>query len=129
MTMTNVRVGAVGHRDNPFFKADAVTVKLPWAAYRGRLVFDEVAVDRGSVTITRDTEGRSNLPPGRGRRDPNAPARRIDVRGLTVRDLDFLYRDYQRDIEIRTPRIRTGLTHAIGEGAKGPFAIQDDVLI
>ena len=129
VTMTNVRLAAVGHHDNPFFTARTVTVKLPWAAYRGRLRFDEVNIDTGSVAITRTAQGVSNLPPGRGTRDPNAPPRRIDIRGLVIRNLDFVYRDQQRDIEISTPRIRTDLEWEPGEGAKGPLAIEQDILI
>ncbi len=129
VVLTNVRLAAVGHRDNPFFTANAVSVKLPWAAYRGILRFDDVAVDRGVVTITRDVNDMSNLPPGRGRRDPNAPARRIDVRGLTVAELDFLYRDNRRDVEIRAPGVRTALTYEMGEGAAGPFSIDDGVAV
>ncbi len=128
VTMTNVRLAAVGHHDDPFFVAARVTVKLPWAAYQGRLRFDEVSIDSGSVGITRDAQGVSNLPPGRGTRDPNAPARRIDIRALTIRALDFVYRDLRRDIEIRTPRIRTDLAWN-GSGARGPIAIENDVLI
>ena len=96
VTMTNVRLAAVGHHDDPFFTARTVTVHLPWAAYAGRLRFDEVSIEAGSVTITRDLEGVSNLPAGRGTRDPNAPPRRIDIRGLTIRELDFLYQDLRR---------------------------------
>jgi outer membrane protein assembly complex protein YaeT len=128
VTLTNVRLAAVGHRDNPFFSAQAVTVRLPWAAYRGRLRFEEVEIQTGSVTITRDANGVSNLPPGRGTRDPNAPPRRIDIRGLDIRQLDFFYRDLQRDIEIATPHIRTALEWN-GESAKGQFAIEQDVLV
>lgn len=130
VTMTNVRLAALDHLDDPFFVAETVGVKLPWAVFRGRVRFDEVTVGRGSVTIFRDADGESNLPPGRGERDPNAPARRIDIRGLQVRNLDFIYRDFQRDIEISTPRIRTDLAwDAVAEGASGAFAIEDDVLI
>ena len=128
VTMTNVRLAAVGHHDNPFFTARTVTVKLPWAAYRGQLRFDAVDIDSGSVTIARDAHGVSNLPPGRGTRNPDAPARHIDIRGLMIRNLDFVYRDAQRDIEISTPQIRTDLEWN-GEGAAGPLAIERDVLI
>ena len=49
VVMTNVRLSAVGHHDDPFFAASEVTVKLPWAAYRGRLRFDAIEVDGGHV--------------------------------------------------------------------------------
>ena len=130
VTMTNVRLAALDHPEDPFFVAGTVGVKLPWAVFRGRLQFDEVTIDSGSVTISRDANGESNLPPGRGERDPNAPARRIDIRGLQVRNLDFVYRDFQRDIEISTPRIRTDLVwDADDQGAQGPFAIEQDVRV
>ena len=74
VVMTNVRLAAIGHRDNPFFTAKAVTVRLPWAAYRGMLCFEEVIVDAGLVRITRDANDVSNLPPGRGRGKKNGPA-------------------------------------------------------
>ena len=127
VTMTNVRLAAIGHRDNPFFTANAVTVRLPWAAYRGMLLFDEVIVEHGVVTITRDENDVSNLPPGRGRRDPNLPPRKINIRAVMVRELDFLYRDFKRDVEIRSPKVRTDLTYELGEGAEGPFAIDGGV--
>ncbi|HXG87285.1 MAG TPA: translocation/assembly module TamB domain-containing protein [Vicinamibacterales bacterium] len=129
VVMTNVRLAAVGHQDNPFFAAQTVTVQLPWAAYRGMLRFDEVHIAGGLVTITRDASGKSNLPPGRGQRDPNAPPRKVDLRALFVNSLDFVYRDIQRDIEIQAPGIRTDMPYAFGEGASGPFVIDKGVLI
>jgi outer membrane protein insertion porin family len=129
VTMTNVRLAASGHHEEPFFTANAVTVRLPWAAYAGRLRFDEVAIDRGVVTISRDAHGVSNLPPARGARDPDAPSRRIDIRALAIRQLDFAYLDAQRDIEIRTPKIRSDLTWGDGARAKGPLAIEESLLI
>ncbi len=36
VVMTNVRLAAVGHHDDPFFTAESVEVRLPWAVYRGR---------------------------------------------------------------------------------------------
>jgi outer membrane protein assembly complex protein YaeT len=131
VTMTNVRLAALAHPDDPFFVANTVGVDLPWAIFRGQLRFDEVTIDGGSVTIARDASGDSNLPPGRGApRDPSSPPRRIDIRGLQIRSLDFIYRDLQRDIEISTPRIRTDLSWDGAEGgAKGPLAIEQEVLI
>jgi outer membrane protein assembly complex protein YaeT len=130
VTMTNVRLAALDHPDNPFFVADRVGVNLPWAVFRGRVRFDEVIVESGSVTISRDANGESNLPPGRGERDPNAPPRQIDIRGLQVRNLDFVYRDARNDIDISTPRIRTDLAWDSGaEGARGPFAIEEAVTV
>lgn len=130
VTMTNVRLAAIGHPDEPFFVANTVRVALPLAVFRGRLRFDEVAIDSGSVTISRDANGDSNLPPGGAPRDPNAPPRRIDIRGLQIRNLDFVYRDLQRDIEISTPRIRTDLMWSSSdERATGPLGIEQDVLI
>jgi hypothetical protein len=130
VVMRNVRLTAVGHRDDPFFTASRVTVRLPWAAYRGRLHFEEIGVEDGAVTVFRDADGVSNLPPGRGpARDPEAPPRRLDVRGLTVRNLDFSYRDAQRDIEILAPQIRTDFTYEAGRGASGPMAIEQPLLV
>ena len=99
VVLTNVRLAAIGHHDNPVDTANAVTVRVPWLVFRGMLRFDEIEVDRGLVTITRDENDRSNLPPGRPR-DPNAPTRRLDVRGLTINALDFIYRDKRRSVEI-----------------------------
>ena len=127
VVLTNVRLAAIGHRDNPFFTANAVTVRLPLAAFTGRLRFDEIAVDHGLVTITRDENDRSNLPPGRGRRDPNAPVRRLDARGLTVNTLDFDYRDKRRSVEIKAAGLKTDLDYELGKGAVGPFTIERGV--
>ena len=136
VVMTNVRLAAVGHHDDPFFTASAVTVKLPWAAYRGRLRFDAIEVDGGHVTINRDASGVSNLPPG-GTRNPDAPVRRLDVGALLVRSLDFRYHDEQHDVDIETPGIRTDLkhkietdlTHEANRGATGPIAIDRPLLV
>lgn len=125
VTMTNVRLAALDHLDNPFFTADRVTVQLPWAVFRGRLRFNDVAVEQGRVTIWRGPDGESNLPPGGAERAPDAPPRRIDIRGLTLRDVDFSYNDLQRDLEIRTPDIHTDLVWD-GEGAAGPLRIEGD---
>jgi outer membrane protein assembly complex protein YaeT len=129
VTLTNVRLAAKGRRDLPFFAANTVTVQLPWVVFRGRLQFDDIVIDEGRVLIHRDTNGVSNLPPSRTRRDPNAPPRKIDARGLTVRNLQFAYRDLQRDIEILAPNVRTDLAYALGQGASGPFAIGDDLIV
>ena len=142
VVMTNVRLSAVGHHDDPFFAASEVTVKLPWAAYRGRLRFDAIEVDGGHVTINRDAAGVSNLPPG-GTRKPDAPVRRLDVRALLVRSLDFRYHDLQHDVDIETPGIKTnleyvnvdvpgvkkGLEHQVASGATGPIAIERPLLV
>jgi outer membrane protein assembly complex protein YaeT len=129
VTLTNARLAAVGQHDNPFFAAKAVTVQLPWAVFRGTLRFDDIDVQDGRVFIYRDKNGVSNLPAARRPRDPDAPPRRVDARGLTVRNLDFTYRDVQRDIEIAAPDVRTDLGYAIGEGAKGPFAIESEMFV
>ena len=129
VTLTNVRLAAKGHHEQPFFGANRVVVQLPWVVFRGRLQFDDVAIDEGRVLVYRDKNGVSNLPASRTRRDPNAPPRRIDVRGLTVRNLDFAYRDLQRDSEVSAQHVRTDLTYAVGEGASGPFAIESNLLV
>ena len=129
VTLANVRLAAKGNRERPFFAAKSVTVQLPWAAYRGRLRFDDINVEEGRVLVHRDRNGVSNLPSARTPRDPNAPPRRIDARGLTVRNLDFLYRDEQRDLEVHAPQVRTDLAYEFGKGASGPFAIGSDLIV
>jgi len=129
VTLTNVRLAAKGHLEYPFFAANNVTVQLPWAAFRGTLRFDDIEVDDGRVFIFRDENGVSNLPTSRAQRDPNLPPRKIDARGLTVRNLDFHYRDLQRDIEISGEHVRTDLKYAAGEGATGPFVIDSNFVV
>ena len=139
VTLTNVKLAALGHLDQPFFSANAITVQLPWAAYRGRLRFDDIAVDQGRVNVYRDATGVSNLPPGRGRRDPNAPPRRIDARGLTVRESELLVprpaarhrgvrgarahrprlRDRRRRQRTVRHRERSGRAHRQAQGRRG----------
>jgi outer membrane protein assembly complex protein YaeT len=128
VSLTEVRLSAAGHRDRPFFTADRIEVQLPWAAYRGRLHYDTVIVEGGQVAILRDAQGRSNLPSGRAR-DPNAPPRRIDVRGLEVRRLDFVYRDLAGGVEIRAPHITTDLAYDLTRGAAGPFGVGGELVV
>lgn len=129
VTLTNVKLAAAGRHDDPFFSARSVTVQLPWVVFRGRLVFDDIAIDQGVVNIHRDRQGVSNLPRGGKPRDPNLPARRIDARGLTINTLDFTYRDQQRDVEVLAHKVTTDLDYVFDEGAKGPFQIRDDLIV
>jgi outer membrane protein assembly complex protein YaeT len=129
VTMTNVRLAAKGQHDRPFFAANVVTVQLPWAAYRGQLRFDDIHVQEGRVLVHRDAHGVSNLPGSGSPRDPSLPPRRVDARGLTVRNLEFMYRDEQRDIEVFAPQVSTDLAYVMGEGASGPFAIGGDLIV
>jgi outer membrane protein assembly complex protein YaeT len=129
VTLSNVRLAAIGKHDDPFFAATSVTVQLPWVIFRGRLVFDDIAIDEGVVFIHRDKSGVSNLPRGGKPRDPNLPPRRIDARGLTISTLDFTYRDEQRNSEVLAPKVSTALEYVVGEGASGPFEIRDDLIV
>ena len=58
VTLTNVRLAAKTAADRPFFTAARVQANVPLAAYAGRLILDDVAVDSGRFTI-------SDLPAGR----------------------------------------------------------------
>lgn len=128
--MTNVRLSAAGHGDAPFFTATTVLVKLPWAVFRGRLRFDEIAVTGGTFAVVRDAAGVSNLPGGRGTSNPDAPTRRLDIAGLRIDTLDFSYLDLGRDIEIRAPRIRTALERTqLTTPPSGPFGIDGEMLV
>ena len=106
--LADVRLAAPHAPGEPFFTADYVLVDVPWGIVLGDIVFDDVSVTNGRVTIRRRADGTSNLPAGSGESaaDP-APLRvqRLDVPRLAV-DL----RDEQSVVSLWLPSIALLLT-------------------
>lgn len=127
VTLTDVRLAAIGHEDAPFLFAKRIEVKLPWTVYRGRFAMDHLDIESGVVDIRRDASGTTNLPPGsKGPAPENA--RRLDLRGLTFKPLDLRYVDLQHDFDLTMPGIETALSKS-ALGAEGAFAIRGQTLL
>jgi outer membrane protein assembly factor BamA/autotransporter translocation and assembly factor TamB len=122
ITLTDVRLAAVGYDAAPFLTAKRIEVRLPWTVYRGRFAMDQLDIEGGVVDIRRDASGATNLPPGSKAPAP-LNARRLDVRGLTLKPIDLRYTDLQHDFDLAVPGIETVLTQS-ALGAEGAFAVR-----
>src|SRR5687767_82836 len=49
ITLTDVRLAAVGHKDRPFLVASRIEVRLPWSVFRRRFAIDHLLIDQGIV--------------------------------------------------------------------------------
>ncbi len=127
VTLTGVRLAAKGHDDRPFLVASRIQVKLPWVVFRGRFAIDHLEIENGIVDIYRDAHNVVNLPPGSDRPTPET-ARRLDLRGLTLRGLDVQYADAVRDWGVAVPRIEAALVDA-ALGAEGAFAVRGPLAV
>jgi outer membrane protein assembly factor BamA/autotransporter translocation and assembly factor TamB len=129
VTLTNVRLAARGFADQPFFTATRVHADVPLAAYAGRLILDDVAVEAGRLTIVTDAQGRSNLPE-RGEAPPPAEPGALALGGLHLHDFAFLYDDRQTPMRISATGIESALDDPgarVFDGATGPFAVRGGV--
>jgi len=130
VTLTDVRLAARGHEQDPFLTARRVTVALPWSVFRGVLAFNQIDLEGTSVSMLRYDNGSSNLPTGRGASDPNAPPRRLDIRGLAIVGLDFTYLDRVRKMQIVAADVHTDLAPGrVGglPGVSGPIEIRKGI--
>jgi len=127
ITLTGVRLAAQGHDDRPFLVASRIEVKLPWMVFRGRFAIEHLEIDNGLVDIYRDANNVVNLPPGSGGPTPDT-ARRLDLRGLTLRGLDVQYADAVRDWGVTVPRIEAALVDGT-LGAEGAFAVRGPLAV
>ncbi|MEO8678764.1 MAG: translocation/assembly module TamB domain-containing protein [Vicinamibacterales bacterium] len=122
VTLTDVRLAAIGHEDQPFLIAKRLEATLPWSVYRRRFAIDHLEIDGGVVDIRRDAAGVTNLPPGSSGPAPEN-ARRLDVRGLTFKTLDVRYDDLLHDWTLTVPGIESELSKSV-LGAEGSFAVR-----
>ena len=127
ITLTDVRLAAVGHRGRPFLIATRIEVKLPWGVIRRRFSIDHLAIDRGLVDIVRDENDVVNLPPSSNAPTPEQ-ARRLDIRSLSLKALDVRYDDRFRHWGITVPRIESELLNTT-LGAKGNFGVRGGITI
>mgnify|MGYP003487634590 FL=1 len=99
ISLDDVRLSAPGHAEAPFLTARRVQVDLPWAAFRGIVRLSMLEVEEGRVLLVREGGVIVNLPPSSGLPPPEV-ARRLDLRGLRVRDLDIDYQDRTGDVDV-----------------------------
>ncbi len=121
VALSDVRLSAPGHVDQPFFVARRVSASLPWAVFLGTVRLSSLEVDDGVVRLVREGGVLVNLPPSSGRPPPAVP-RRLDLRGLVVRNLDVEYADRTGDIDVTVRGLQAALTERdvrIFSGASG----------
>ena len=124
VSLSDVRLSAPGHADQPFFVARRVSAALPWAVFLGTVRLSSLEVDDGAVRLVREGGVLVNLPPPSGQPPPAVP-RRLDLRGLIVRNLDVEYVDRTGDIDVTVRGLQAALTERdvrIFAGASGTIA-------
>src|SRR3989442_12841381 len=62
VSLSDVRLSAVGQRERPFLTADRITVSVPRSSVLGPFAIGSIAGERARVRVVRDADGRSNLP-------------------------------------------------------------------
>lgn len=127
VTTRGVTIAALGHEQTPILTADMIEARLPWSAYLGRIVLHEVVLTGGRVTIATDANGVSNLPPSDPDALPLVEPRRLEIRGLTVRDLDIAYLNAENDVDVHVTALRTDLDGRVVQvfaGATGEIAAE-----
>lgn len=111
-------LAAPGHA-TPFLTLDGLAVDLPWSVVSGRISVQSLVIDRPVFSITRDAEGRLNLPAAS---EPAAtePAAMdpIDIGALTIRDLAVEYGDQPIGLSVDGRSV----TLDLGRPGDGPLA-------
>ncbi|MDO8836089.1 MAG: translocation/assembly module TamB domain-containing protein, partial [Vicinamibacterales bacterium] len=118
VTIRGLTLAAVGHEEAPILTAGELEVRLLWSVFAGQVAIQRLHLSDAVVTIVTDVNGVSNLPPPTDAPVPDPPTR-IDVRALTVRNLDFVYLDGETDTDVLLRGIRADLQSAGGQ----PFGI------
>jgi translocation and assembly module TamA len=121
VSLSDVRLSAPGHDRQPFFVARRVSASLPWAVFLGTVRISSLEVDDGVVRLVREGGVIVNLPPSSGLPPPAVP-RRLDLRGLVIRNLDVEYVDRTGDIDVTVRGLQAALTERdvrIFSGASG----------
>lgn len=124
VSLSDVRLSAPGHGDQPFLVARRISAALPWAVFVGTVRISSLEVDDGVVRLVREDGVIVNLPPSSGLSAPAEP-RRLDLRGLTIRNLDVEYVDRTGDIDVTVRGLQAALTERdvrIFSGASGTIA-------
>src|SRR2546426_5213412 len=106
--LAQVRIAAERTPDLPFFQADYVSATLAARALTGIVAFDEVAVTNGRVQLTRDRDGRMNLPDSS--ETPAGEPTPLNIAHLLAPRFVIDIRDAQNDLALAIP----GLSLDIG---------------
>ncbi len=124
LTLEDVRLSAPGQAAAPLLTARRLQVELPWAVFAGTVRLSMLEVDEARVLLVREDGTLVNLPPPSGE-PPPAVARRLDLRGLRVRDLDVAYVDRTGDVDVSITSVSASLDERdirIFAGASGTLA-------
>src|SRR6267142_2100357 len=106
--LSQVRIAAQRTPELPFFQADYVSAALATRALTGIVGFDEIAVTNGHVQLTRDRDGRMNLPDSSD--TPAGEPAPLNIAHLSAPRFVIDIKDAQNDLALAIP----GLTLDIG---------------
>ncbi|HYS26461.1 MAG TPA: hypothetical protein VEP46_12680, partial [Vicinamibacterales bacterium] len=106
--LSQVRIAAQRTPELPFFQADYVSAALASRALTGIVAFDEIAVTNGHVQLTRDRDGRMNLPDSSD--TPAGEPAPLNIAHLSAPRFVIDIKDAQNDLALAIP----GLTLDIG---------------
>jgi translocation and assembly module TamA len=99
--LSQVRIAALKTPTLPFFEADYVRAALASRALTGIIAFDEVAVTNGHVQLTRDRDGRMNLPDSS--ETPAGEPAPLNIAHLSAPRFAIDIKDAQNDLALAIP--------------------------
>src|SRR6266850_7866031 len=99
--LSQVRIAAQRTPELPFFQADYVSAALASRALTGIVAFDEIAVTNGHVQLTRDRDGRMNLPDSS--ETPAGEPAPLNIAHLSAPRFVIDIKDAQNDLALAIP--------------------------
>src|SRR5882672_11061278 len=103
--LSQVRIAAERTPGVPFFQADYVSAALASRALTGIVAFDEIAVTNGHVQLTRDRDGRMNLPDSSD--TPAGEPAPLNIAHLSAPRFVIDIKDAQNDLALDAPATLT----------------------
>jgi len=110
--LSQVRMAAERTPDLPFFQADYVRAALARRALTGLVAFDEIAVTNGHVQLTRDRDGRMNVPDSSD--TPAGEPAPLDIAHLLAPRFAIDIRDAQNDLALAIPALTLDIGRSDG---------------
>ncbi len=111
VTLRDVQLAAEPTIDTPFFDARQITLWLPRSVLSGPFSIEALAIDEAHLRVVRDSEGRTNLPRGKGvGGEPDA----IRLGSITVRRLGIEVIDRRSRSSLVLPDIDLNLSSESG---------------
>ena len=110
--LSQVRIAALRTPTLPFFEADYIRAALASRALTGIVAFDEIAVTNGHVRLTRDRDGRMNLPDSS--ETPAGEPAPLNIAHLSAPRFVIDITDAQNDLALAIPGLNLDIGRSEG---------------